>query len=150
MNECGHGRCERRQIAVCPTDALKSDFPHARSLLALCSWRGNKRDLGKPQKRYFISSLDPEKMTHENWIDLIRGHWGGIENRNHWRRDACLSEDRTRSKNPHIVANLALLRNALLKIVCDSKSSDSNLPAFSERVDFKPQFALQLIRCKGP
>ena len=114
------------------------------------SWRGCKRDLGEPQLRYFISSRSPEQMTHENWIDLIRGHWGGIENRNHWRRDACLSEDRTRSKNPHIVANLALLRNALFKIVEDHKPMDCSLPAFSEMISSNPKPALKSINSKAP
>lgn len=95
--------------------------------------------------RYFISSLCPEQMTHENWIDLIRGHWGGIENRNHWRRDACLFEDRTRSKNPRIVANLAFLRNTLLKIIEDHKPMDTSLPAFSQMMNSNPKLAFKFI-----
>jgi len=114
------------------------------------SWRGCKRDLGEPQRRYFISSLCHEQRTPENWIDLIRGHWGGVEIRNHWQRDACLSEDRTRSKNPRIVANLALLRNTLLKVIEDHKPADSSLPAFSEMIASNLKLALKFIRSKAP
>jgi predicted transposase YbfD/YdcC len=132
------------------TDALEADFPHARSLMAVRGWRGRKNDLGEPHLRYFISSLSQEQMTHEQGMDFVRGHWGGIENRNHWRRDACLSEDRTRSKNTPIVANLALLRNALLKIVEDHKPTDSTLPAFCETILSHPKLALKFILCKRP
>ena len=45
---------------------------------------------------------------------LIRGHWAGCEIRNHWRKDACLLEDKTRSRNPNIVAALAMIRNLVL------------------------------------
>ena len=43
------------------------------------------------------------------WHRLIRGHWGGVENRNHWSKDAIWREDATRSRNPNLVGNLALL-----------------------------------------
>lgn len=128
---------------------MESDFPHARSLLAVRSWRGHKNDLGKPQIRYYISSRSPEQATHQSWADLIRGHWGGVEIRNHWRRDACLFEDRTRSKNPQIVANLALLRNALLKIIEDHKPANSNLPAFSEMIASHSKLAYRFISRKA-
>lgn len=84
-------------------------------------------------------------MTHARAMNLIRGHWGGVEIRNHWRRDACLGEDKTRSRNPHIVANLALLRNALLKVIADHKPDDLCLPAFCEALAAKPQQAFQWI-----
>ena len=56
-------------------------------------------------------------FSNPNWIGLIRDHWGGVENRNHWRRDALWGEDRTRSRNPNVVANLALLRSVLTRLL---------------------------------
>jgi hypothetical protein len=37
-----------------------------------------------------------------------------VEIRNHWRRDALMGEDRSRSRNPNLLANLAIIRSALL------------------------------------
>ncbi|MCC5023982.1 MAG: hypothetical protein J6386_14875 [Candidatus Synoicihabitans palmerolidicus] len=50
-------------------------------------------------------------------LALIRGHWGGVEIRNHWRRDACWREDHSRTRNVNApLANLALLRSVLLRV----------------------------------
>jgi predicted transposase YbfD/YdcC len=124
---------------------MESNFPHARSLIAVRGWRGTKADLGQPRTRYFISSCDTQELTPARAMSLIRGHWGGVEIRNHWLRDACLSEDKTRSRNPHIVANLALLRNTLLKIIADHKPADACLPQLCETVAANPSFALKWI-----
>ncbi len=40
-------------------------------------------------------------------------------NRNHWRRDVLMGEDRSRSRHPNLLANLALIRSALLPILSD-------------------------------
>ena len=90
------------------------DFPFARTLVGIQSQRTVKSTgLTTTEWRFYLSSQEPTERTPENWIDLIRGHWGGVENRNHWRRDALWGEDQTRSSKPNLVANLALLRSAL-------------------------------------
>ena len=40
-------------------------------------------------------------------LALVRGHWGGVEIRNHWRRDAVWGEDRSRTRHPGVLASLA-------------------------------------------
>jgi predicted transposase YbfD/YdcC len=65
----------------------------------------------------YLSSAYPEQYKPEQWLALIRGHWGGVEIRNHWRRDALLGEDGSRSRNPNLLANMALLRNVLLRLL---------------------------------
>jgi predicted transposase YbfD/YdcC len=90
--------------------------------------------------------MEGEERSPEQWLQLIRNHWGGIENRNHWRRDACWGEDRTRSRNRNIVGALALLRNALLAIAADHMDTYGSLPAFSEACEHDTSFALRLIR----
>ena len=65
----------------------------------------------------FVSSVPPEAHRPEPWLGLIRGHWGGVEIRNHWRRDALMGEDRSRSRNPNLLAKLALIRSALLHLL---------------------------------
>ena len=74
------------------------------------SWRGRGEDFGEAELRYYLSSYQIKEKTPKRWMGLIRGHWGGVENRNHWRKDACLFEDKTRSRNPNIVGALVLPR----------------------------------------
>ena len=62
-------------------------------------------------------------------LPLEIGHWGGVEIRNHWRKDACLLEDKTRSRNPMLVGAFAMLRNILL-FMHKEQDNHSTLPGF--------------------
>ena len=94
------------------------DFPFARTVVGIRSVRTVKSTgVTTTEWRFYLSSQDPAERTPENWIGLIRGHWGGVENRNHWRRDALWGEDKTRSRDSHLVANLALVRSALFRLL---------------------------------
>lgn len=139
-----HGRIEQRAIAVIAINAMKSGFPHARSILAvwLKSERAGKETVAV---RYYISSHEPNELTQPQWHRLIRGHWGGVENRNHWSRDAIWREDATRSRNPNLVGNLALLRNALLSIAADELETYGSLPAFTEAMQANQKLPFNLI-----
>jgi hypothetical protein len=66
------------------------------------------------ESRSYLSSAPPDQDTPAQWLELIRGHWGGVAIRHHWRRDALMGADRSRGRHPHLLANLALLRSALL------------------------------------
>ena len=96
--------------------------------------------------RYFVSSLNPTDRSPTQWLQLVRGHWGGVENRNHWRRDACGGEDRTRSRHPNVVGAVALLRNALLALIAPALESRGSLPRLYEDCAHHPQLAFKLIR----
>ncbi|MBP8261852.1 MAG: DDE transposase family protein [Verrucomicrobia bacterium] len=74
----------------------------------------------------------------------IRGHWGGVEIRNHWRRDAVLGEDGSRSRNATLLANLALIRNVLLRVLTPELEQQS-LPAVLERLHSHPARGLALL-----
>ena len=81
-------------------EALSVDFPYARSLIVVRPQRTIKKTgQSSTKSRYYLSSRDPDEHTLAEWLGLIRGHWGGVENRNHWRREALLGEDRSRSRN---------------------------------------------------
>ena len=142
--EKGHGRIEQRAIAVLETSAMKSSFPYARSIIAVWSRRTLKGETSE-NVRYFLSSLEPKKRTNPQWHQLIRGHWGGVENRNHWSKDAVWGEDGTRSCNPGIVGNLAQLRNALLYIAAEQRENYGSLPALTEALRANPEHAFRLI-----
>ena len=66
------------------------------------------------ESRYYLSSAEPHQYSRLEWLQLICGHWAGVEIRNHWRRDVLMGEDKSRSRNPNLLANLAIIRSALL------------------------------------
>lgn len=123
---------------------MECGFPHARSIIAVWSRRTTKGETTETI-RYFISSLTPGERTVPGMLKLIRGHWGGVENRNHWSRDAIWREDATRSRNPNLVGNLALLRNALLSIVAEEREIYGSLPAFTEAMQHNHALPFNLI-----
>ena len=67
-----------------------------------------------------------------------------MEIRNHWRRDAVWGEDRSRTRNPIALANLALLRCALLARLARPRDERS-LPALIESFAGDTAAAFQLI-----
>lgn len=69
-----------------------------------------------PEINYYLSSIAPEKGCAKKFASLLRGHWAGSENRNHWVRDHCLREDRTRLGSYGANCVLAGLRVCLLVI----------------------------------
>jgi len=103
-----------------------------------------KTGLSSTESRYYLSSAPAEEYPPEQWLNLIRGHWGGVEVRNHWRRDALMGEDRSRSRNANLLANVALIRNALLQILSEH-IDDQSLPQFRENLHSRPGQCLALI-----
>ena len=93
-------------------------FPFARSVIVLRCRRFIKKS-GKTsdETRYYLSSELSQNRKPSQWDELVRGHWGGVEIRNHWRRDAIMREDWSRTRNVSQLANLALLRNAVIAIL---------------------------------
>ncbi|WP_018289690.1 DDE transposase family protein [Verrucomicrobium sp. 3C] len=77
-------------------------------------------------------------------MDWIRGHWGGAEIGNHWRRDAQMGENRSRSRQPNLPADLALIRNALLSLLSE-RLGEQSLPQFRERFCSTPKQCLAIL-----
>ena len=97
------------------------------------------------ESRYYLSSARPQEYRPQQWLDLIRGHWGGVENRNHWRRDALMGEDGSRSRNAQLLANLALIRNVLLAVMPDHLDART-LPELRESLHSRPHRCYALLR----
>ena len=129
-------------------DPLGTGFYGSRSIVHIRSTRTEKKS-GKTsvEKRYYLSSQEKQERTPEGWIALSRSHWAGVENRNHWRRDASLGEDRTRLHHGRALMNLALLRSVNLRLLSGDEDNDW-LPAKKERLAAHPTSALALIRAK--
>lgn len=93
---------------------------------------------------YYVSSICMDRFSPQQWLEHIRGHWGGIENRNHWRKDACLYEDKTRSRNPNIVVAMAMLRNCLLFFLSEDPHTN-NINALTENVAADSRKAFEML-----
>jgi predicted transposase YbfD/YdcC len=103
-----------------------------------------KTGTNSTESRYYLSSAPAQHHQPQQWLQWIRGHWGGVENRNHWRRDALMGEDRSRSRNPNLLANLALLRNAILQVLSQDLTQYS-LPQLREYLHSRPAHCLSKI-----
>jgi len=102
----GHGRIGERKVAVESTEAMSCNFPGARTLIRVHALHDTTAEW---EDRYYVGSREAEACTHALWQSQCRNHWS-IENKNHWRKDGVLFEDRTRSRNTNLVSNLAILR----------------------------------------
>jgi hypothetical protein len=71
-------------------------------------------DDGEDPVSYFLGTRLPGPA--EPIAQLIRGHWGGCEIRNHGTRDVQWKEDKTLSGNWALNATLAILRVALISV----------------------------------
>ena len=95
--------CPRREVtngdgkAQLVDENLQLSLPYEWSHLATAvRIRSEKRDLeGKLlsfEDRYYISSLQREKLTDEQWLRVVRLHWG-VENNCHNTFDTVFEED---------------------------------------------------------
>ena len=124
---------------------MEAGFPFARSLILLrCERTMKKTGITTAESRYYLSSAPPDQYRPPQWLHLIRGHWGGVEIRNHWRRDALMGEDRSRTRNPNALASLALLRNGLLALLAEDLPGRP-LPQIRELLHSHPARCLALI-----
>jgi hypothetical protein len=51
-------------------------WPSARTILQVDSWRVDAERAEVLDTRYFASSLMPDALTHAQWLDVVRRHWG--------------------------------------------------------------------------
>lgn len=127
-----------------PVDPLDVNFPHIETLLRVDrDSTAFKNDKDRMPGHYLGTSTTNSKSP-QRWLENIRGHWGGIEIRNHWRKDACLLEDKTRSRNPNTVAAMAMLRNCLLFFLSENPNT-SNINAFTEEIASDSDLALEMV-----
>lgn len=97
------------------------------------------------EPHYYLSSAPPDQYRPNQWLGLIRGHWAGVEIRNHWRRDVIFGEDQSRSRQPNLLANLALIRNALLAVLAEH-FPDEPTPALLENLSRTTDHNITMLR----
>jgi predicted transposase YbfD/YdcC len=113
--ERSHGRRELRACWVLTDlEAVqeRAKWPGLQSVIVVVRDR-TAGDKNSCEKHYYISS---RKMTAEQFLKVIRGHWG-IENSLHWILDVVFDEDRSRVRKDHGPENLALLRRLAVSLL---------------------------------
>jgi hypothetical protein len=103
--------------------------------------------LKEAEERIYLSTAEADSRTPQQWAQLIRGHWGGIENRNHWRKDACLLEDKTTCKQPGVVGAFGLLRNILLFFYAE-QDVHPTINGYVESTAANPSKAYSMLKAK--
>lgn len=98
----------------------------------------------EPTIAFYITSHPPVPNCARHFAQLARGHWGGSESRNHWVRDACMREDKTRSKDYNLNCNLSALRVCLVALKADLHPEPS-WPQLQERSQHDPRIPFQAL-----
>ena len=102
-------------------------FPGLRILLRVDSEaRGGGAD-PKAETRYFACSLDPERVTPDELLAAVRGHWQ-VENGLHFIKDRWWDEDRHYSKRPGAALGFAVLLNAVVTVLRATADPEDDRP----------------------
>jgi predicted transposase YbfD/YdcC len=126
---------------------MEIGLPHVRTLVHVEKTSQKKSSSEDPieSSPYYLSSHHPR--CAEFFAELIRGHWAGCEIRNHWVRDALFEEDKTRSKNPNLNGNLAVLRCSLIALKA-ALAPNKSWPFIRELSSMKISLPYNLV-CKN-
>lgn len=94
--------------------------------------------------RYFVTSLDPERVTAADLLQHVRDHWR-VENGLHFLKDRWWDEDRHHTRRPGLSACLAAINNAAISI--HRLRSNPHLPvrAAADQIAWNPTLGLQLL-----
>lgn len=94
--------------------------------------------------RYYVCSLDPEKVTAADLLRHVRQHWR-IENSLHFLKDRWWDEDRHHTRRPGLSACMTAINNAALSI--HRLKSDPDLPvrAVADYIAWSPAIGIQLL-----
>ena len=94
--------------------------------------------------RYFVASLDPNRITASDLLRYVRNHWR-VENAFHFLKDGWWKEERHHARRPGLSACLAAINNAALPI--HRLRSDPQLPvrAAADYIAWNPVLGLSLL-----
>jgi len=126
-----------------PLSPAESGLPYSQAVVAV---RACVTEKGKThsETHFYASSQAPGERSPAQWEALVRGHWKGVEARNHNRRDVGFGEDRFRSRNVNIRTNFALMVNLALDI-CSSAAPFDAVSAVRQHLASNPRKAVSLV-----
>jgi predicted transposase YbfD/YdcC len=94
--------------------------------------------------RYFIASLDPDRVTAAELLQHVRQHWR-LENGLHFLKDRWWDEDRHHTRRPGLSACLAALNNAALSIHRLRSDRSQPLRAAADHIAWNPARGLAIL-----
>lgn len=105
----------------------KLSFPGLRILLRVDSETRVAGADPKTETRYFAASSDPGRVTPDEWLAAVRGHWQ-VENGLHFIKDRWWDEDRHYSTRPRVALGFAVLLNAVVTVLRASADPEDGRP----------------------
>ena len=125
----GHGRLDERAVwASAEVGWLRRRHPDWQDLGAIVCVQSKRTDFatGKVgrERRFYLTSLNPQDVGIQRLGELIRGHWS-VENNLHWCLDVSFGDDRCRVRKDHGPENLAAIKRLALSLVKRSLPSAS-------------------------
>lgn len=138
-----HGRLEvRHYYASGEIDWLPelSRFHGVRSI-AMVSATRHTGEHSSTQKRYFISSLEPDAKLLAH---AIRSHWS-IENALHWTLDMSFREDDSRMREGYSAENFAMMRRMALGLMKRDPHSKRSLKGRRKICNWSNEYLERLL-----
>lgn len=141
--DIGHGRIESRKLTTSEALVGYSDWPGLGQVFEVGRQVIEKKT-GKARVEvvYGVTSLPPERVTPEQLLELVRGHWA-IENQSHWVRDVTFDEDRSQVRCGNIPHVMAALRNTAIGLL--RWAGYRNIAKAGRQLAARPAQALALI-----
>ncbi len=112
-SESGHGRLERRRVAVVAKPANAPAFPGLVALARIEAERRTADGKSTTAMRYVALS---KRLSPARVLEVTRTHWS-VENDLHWQLDIVFHEDDARSRKNYAPENLAVIRRMALDIL---------------------------------
>jgi len=136
----GHGRLDERTVwASHEVGWLCRRHPDWQGLRAIVCVQSRRTDFatGKVgcERRFYLTSLDPQEVGIQRLGDLVRGHWS-VQNNLHWCLDVSFGDDRCRVRKDHGPENLAAIKRLALGLVKRSTPKAST-PLKAKRTSLK-------------
>ena len=94
--------------------------------------------------RYFLASLDPDKVTPDDLQDLVRDHWQ-VETSLHFVKDRWWEEDRHYLRRPGLGKVWTLMTNLALSVLRLVQNPSEPLTETAKNFHYSPKKSLQLL-----
>jgi predicted transposase YbfD/YdcC len=99
------------------------------------------------ERRFYVTSLDPAKVSPQKLYRLIRGHWQ-VENCLHFIKDRWWDEDRHWTSRPGLAKVFASLTNAAISVLRLLPSSEKILRAKAQKIQWNPKKVIKTLGLK--
>ena len=106
--------------------------------------RGPTGEILYEERRYFVTSLDPDLVSAYDLLRLIRGHWQ-VENCLHFVKDRLWDEDRHWTRRPGLGVVFAALTNAAVSVLRLLPGTEPILRARTEQIQWNPTTVLNRL-----